>query len=51
MSRAPSSDEPLETSGSRWWILAVVATVGELCICRVSLCVRIILIGELYLVG
>jgi hypothetical protein len=33
------------------WILAVVATVGELSICRVSLCVRIILIGELYLAG
>jgi hypothetical protein len=36
---------------THWWILAVVATVGELSISRVSLCVRIILIGELYLSG
>jgi hypothetical protein len=45
--RRPPQRRPGCSQGDGW-ILAVVATVGELIICRVSLCVRITLIGELY---
>jgi hypothetical protein len=47
----PSGVDEMERPLMVGWILSVVATVGELSICRVSLCVRIIVIGELYLAG